>query len=91
MADRIVRRIPDLPAERAAWAGRSVLLVGAASRRRPPPVTWPRWPRPSPAPRLVWAVRAAQPDWGEVPDDPLPQRKELVEVAERLHGGARQG
>jgi hypothetical protein len=40
------------------------------------------------APALCGAVRAADPDWGVVPHDPLPQRQELVEMAQRLRRGA---
>ena len=33
---------------------------------------------------MVWAVRGERPDWGEVPDDPLPQRQALVESSRWL-------
>jgi len=87
MADRIVRRIPDLPTDRDAWAGRVILLVGAgksaqtAARDLADLVTAP------PGTRLVWAVRQQAPDRGEVEADPLPGRQELVEVAARLRAG----
>lgn len=84
-ADRIVRHLPD-SATLDAWAGHRVLLVGSgksaqtaarelALRRSP----------------VLWAVRDPAPDWGEIPDDTLPERQELVEVAELLRaGGARE-
>ncbi|MGH3767829.1 MAG: hypothetical protein ACRDTX_22230 [Pseudonocardiaceae bacterium] len=88
VADRITRRIPDIGRETEQWAGRRVLLVGAGksaqTAARDLATLVAEWPGMS----VVWAVRAADPDWGEVPGDPLPQRQELVEVAQRLHSGA---
>ena len=70
------------------WGGRRLLLVGAGKSAQTAArdlaelvATWP-------GTRVVWAVRAADPDWGEIPDDPLPQRQQLVEMSQRLHSGA---
>ncbi len=91
LADRITRRIPDLVADRAGWSGRTVLLVGAGKSAQTAARDLADLARAESATRVVWAVRASEPDWGEVPDDPLPQRQELVDVAERLRSGEVRG
>lgn len=88
VADRITRTIPDLAAEGGDWAGRTILLVGAGKSAQTAARDLAELAAAEPGTRLVWAVRAGEPDWGEIPGDPLPQRQELVEVAERLRGGA---
>ena len=88
VADRITRTIPDLAAEGEDWAGRTILLVGAGKSAQTAARDLAELAATEPGTRVVWAVRAADPDWGEIPGDPLPQRQELVEVAERLRGGA---
>jgi hypothetical protein len=88
MADRITRRIPDVSREAQEWADRRVLLVGAGKSAQTAARDLAALATERPRTRVVWAVRAADPDWGEVPGDPLPQRHELVEVAQRLHSGA---
>ncbi|MFF1272233.1 hypothetical protein ACFVZC_02195 [Streptomyces marokkonensis] len=40
-----------------------------------------------PGTRLEWVVRSPAPDWGAVPDDPLPGRQELVSTARTLATG----
>jgi hypothetical protein len=88
MADRITRRIPDVSREAQEWADRRVLLVGAGKSAQTAARDLAALATERPRTRVVWAVRAADPDWGQVPGDPLPQRQELVEVAQRLHSGA---
>jgi hypothetical protein len=88
MADRITRRIPDVSREAQKWADRRVLLVGAGKSAQTAARDLAALATERPRTRVLWAVRAANPDWGEVPGDPLPQRQELVEVAQRLHSGA---
>ncbi len=87
VADRIVRRIPNLAAHRGAWAGRVILLVGAGKSAQTAARDLAALVAAAPGTRLVWAVRDQDPDWGEIPADPLPGRQELVETAERLRAG----
>jgi hypothetical protein len=88
MADRITHQIPDVGREGGKWAGRRVLLVGAGKSAQTTARDLAELVGSQPGTRVVWAVRAADPDWGEIPDDPLPQRQELVEISQRLHAGA---
>ncbi len=86
--DRITRRIPDLDSEADEWAGRRVLLVGAGKSAQTVARDLAELVVARPGTQVLWAVRAADPDWGEVPGDPLEQRQELVEMAQRLRSGA---
>ncbi len=88
VADRIVRRIPDLQAGAQEWTGRRILLVGSGKSAQTAARDLAELVAGAPGTRVVWAVRAAEPDWDEVSDDPLVQRQELVEVSERLRAGA---
>ncbi|MGH4007244.1 MAG: hypothetical protein ACRDTH_03600 [Pseudonocardiaceae bacterium] len=88
VADRITNRIPDLGREADEWAGRRVLLVGAGKSAQTVASDLAELVVKRPGTSVVWAVRAADPDWGQVPEDPLEQRQELVEVAQRLRVGA---
>ena len=88
VADRITRRIPDLGREADEWAGRRVLLVGAGKSAQTVARDLAALVVERPGTSVVWAVRAAKPSWGEVSGDPLEQRQELVEVAQRLRSGA---
>jgi hypothetical protein len=88
VADRIVRRIPDLQAGASDWTGRRILLVGSGKSAQTGARDLAGIVADAPGTSVVWAVRAAEPDWDEVPDDPLTQRQELVEVSERLRAGA---
>jgi hypothetical protein len=87
VAERITRRIPDVDREADEWAGHRVLLVGAGKSAQTAARDLAELVVTRPGTRVVWAVRAADPDWGEVPHDPLPQRQELVEVSQRLRSG----
>lgn len=87
LADRITHRIPAIDREADEWAGRRVLLVGAGKSAQTAARDLAVLVTERPGTSVVWAVRAADPDWGEVPGDPLPQRQELVEVAQRLRAG----
>jgi 2-polyprenyl-6-methoxyphenol hydroxylase-like FAD-dependent oxidoreductase len=88
VADLITRRIPDVDREAEQWAGRRVLLVGAGKSAQTVARDLAQLVAEQPSTSVVWAVRAADPDWGQVAGDPLAQRQELVEVAQRLHSGA---
>lgn len=85
---RIVRRLPDLRRDAAAWAGRTTLLVGAGKSAQTAARDLAALSARDAATGVVWAVRSPDPDWGEVPDDPLPQRQELVATARALEAGA---
>jgi thioredoxin reductase len=76
---RVVRGIPDVAAEPARWAERDVLLVGGGNSAQ----TAARDLVAAGA-RLTWAVRAPQPTWGAVADDPLPDRVALVASSRAL-------
>jgi len=89
VADRIVRSIPDVSA--AGWAGSTILLVGAGKSAQTTARDLAALVGEHPGTRVVWAVRAPEPDWGAVPADPLPQRQQLVDVAEDLHAGSLAG
>jgi hypothetical protein len=88
VADRIIRRIPDLDSEADEWAGRRVLLVGAGKSAQTAARDLAELVVAQPGTQVLWAVRAADPDWGKVSNDPLPQRQELVRVSQRLRSGA---
>ncbi|MCA1695175.1 MAG: hypothetical protein LC749_10835 [Actinobacteria bacterium] len=88
LADWITRRIPDVGREVEEWAGRRVLLVGAGKSAQTAARDLAELVATRPGTRVVWAVRAAEPDWGEVSGDPLHQRQELVEVSQGLRSGA---
>jgi hypothetical protein len=88
LADWITRRIPDVGRQVEEWAGRRVLLAGAGKSAQTAARDLAELVAARPGTQVVWAVRADDPDWGAVPDDPLPQRQELVEVSQRLRSGA---
>ena len=79
---RIVRHLPDVLGARDRWAGRDVLLVGAGNSAQ----TVARDLAEVGA-RVTWAVRSPTPAWGAVADDPLPDRRALVESSRRLAAG----
>jgi thioredoxin reductase len=88
VADRIIRRLPDLTRDGDEWGGRRLLLVGAGKSAQTAARDLAELVAMWPGTRVMWVVRAADPDWGEVPDDPLPQRQELVKMSQRLHSGS---
>ncbi len=88
VAERITRRIPDLDSAANEWADRRVLLVGAGKSAQTAARDLAELVVARPGTQVLWAVRAADPDWGEIPGDPLEQRQELVGVAQRLRCGA---
>ncbi|CAN5501448.1 hypothetical protein BH20ACT18_BH20ACT18_03970 [soil metagenome] len=88
LADRIVRLLPDFPAEREAWAGRTILLTGAGHSAQTAAKQLAEFARDADGTRVIWAVRAQEPTWGGVEDDPLPERARLNSVADELARGA---
>jgi len=87
-ADRITRQIPDIDREAEQWADRRILLVGAGKSAQTAARDLAALVAERPDTSVLWAVRATDPDWGEVPGDPLRQRQDLVQVAQRLRSGA---
>lgn len=88
---RIDRHLPDLrsgSAQAVAWAGRSVLLVGAGASAQTAARGLAQLALRAPGTRVVWAVRRPAPTWGAVADDPLPGRAELVETSRALAAGS---
>jgi hypothetical protein len=85
---RIERSIPDLGrAGGGAWAGRTILLVGAGHSAQTAARDLAELTGREPTTRVIWAVRSAQPSWGAVDDDPLPERAALSAAAARLLAG----
>ncbi|MFP3989738.1 hypothetical protein U9R90_20135 [Streptomyces sp. E11-3] len=80
--DRIIRTLPAFD-DPDRWAG-TVLLVGAGKSAQ----TAARELAALPVTRLEWAVRDPRPDWGAIPDDALPGRRELVYSSQALAAGA---
>jgi hypothetical protein len=87
LGDRIVRWMPDLAREHDAWAGQTILLIGAGKSAQTAARDLAAWLPSVPGTRVVWAVRQQKPDWGEVADDPLPGRQALADSARDLAAG----
>ena len=87
-AGRIRRHPPDLAAEEEEWAGRTVLLAGAGHSAQTAARELAALAERSPGTRVIWALRADQPGWGRVEDDPLPERARLADDAAALAGGS---
>jgi hypothetical protein len=84
----IRRDIPDFAAERAGWAGRTVLLAGAGHSAQTAIRALAELAQEAPGTRVVWALRNPKPAWGTHEGDPLPARAELAASAAGLAGGA---
>ncbi len=84
LEDRIERRLPDFARDSQRWAGRTILLTGSGHSAQTAAAALARLADESPGTRVVWAVRRADPDWGAVKDDPLPERAALNASAEEL-------
>jgi NADPH-dependent 2,4-dienoyl-CoA reductase/sulfur reductase-like enzyme len=92
LGSEITRHLPDLlGSEREAWAGRTVLLVGGGHSAQSAARDLERLAREHPETRTLWALRSPDPDFGRVPDDPLPERERLVARAAELARGAGAG
>ena len=86
--DRIERFLPALAAQAGEWAGRTILLTGSGHSAQTAAVQLAAFARDAPGTRVVWAVRRAEPDFGAVRDDPLPERAALNAAAAELAAGA---
>jgi NADPH-dependent 2,4-dienoyl-CoA reductase/sulfur reductase-like enzyme len=88
-ADASIRRdLPDFTREARAWAGRRILLTGAGHCAQTAARGLARLAADAPQTSVVWAVRAAAPDWSAVAADPLPERARLTRSTRELAGGA---
>jgi len=81
---RVVRSIPDVAAEAAAWAGREILLVGAGHSAQTAAVALAALAAEHPGTRVHWALRRPAPSWEVDPADPLPERAALVERSRQV-------
>ena len=86
--DRIERFLPELDSDPGAWAGRTILLTGAGHSAQTAARQLAAFARDAPGTRVIWAVRRAEPGWGAVANDPLPERAALNAAAAELAGGA---
>ncbi len=87
LGERIVRRLPDLVGDWDAWRDQTVLLLGAGWSAQTAARDFTPLLPSAPSTRVIWAVRHASPDWGEVADDPLPERQALADAAKRIARG----
>jgi len=87
-AGGLVRRIPDLPREAGAWAGRTTLLVGAGHSAQTAAGDLARLAEGTHATRVIWALRRPTAPWTVDPEDALPARAELARRARSLAAGA---
>ena len=85
--DRIVRRIPDFVAEEEAWAGKSILLVGAGYSALAAARDLAALAEKHLGTTIVWAIRDEQPPWDAEAEDPLPERAALTRRAAEIAAG----
>ncbi len=83
--ERITRRLTPVD---PAWAGRTLLLTGAGASAQTAARDLAAFARDAPGTKVVWAVRAPDPDWGAVPGDALPARAALNAGSKELQHGA---
>jgi thioredoxin reductase len=88
LAERIVRRLPRFAHEAESWAGRRILLTGAGHSAQTAARELAEFARDAPGTQVTWAVRAPEPSWGAVAEDPLPERAGLNATARKLAHGA---
>jgi hypothetical protein len=88
LASDIRRDIPDFAAERADWAGKTVLLAGAGHSAQTAVRALAELAKEAPGTRVIWALRNPEPGWGTHDGDPLPERAGLAATAAELAGGA---
>jgi len=84
----IRRDIPDFAREASEWAGRTILLAGSGHSAQTAARDLAELARQAPGTRVIWAFRAAEPDWGTHPGDPLPERARLASTAAEIAAGA---
>jgi hypothetical protein len=79
---RIGREVPDLARDAEAWAGKTVLLVGAGHSAQTAVVDLVDLASAYPGTRIVWALRDEVPS--PIPGDPLGERARLTGRAAAL-------
>jgi glycine/D-amino acid oxidase-like deaminating enzyme len=87
LGDRIERRLPLLSASEG-WAGATILLTGAGHSAQTAARALAELARDAPDTRVIWAIRSAEPSWGAVDGDSLPERAALTRAAAELAAGA---
>ena len=88
LGEEIVRSIPDVAGEPRPWAGKTVLLAGAGHSAQTVALELAALARRHPGTRLLWVLRSESPGWEADPQDPLPERRRLIEAATALVAGA---
>ncbi len=89
LGEAIRRTIPDLAREASHWAGKTILLAGAGHSAQTAVRDLAELARAHPGTRVIWALRSADPAWGIIENDPLPERERLAREARALaEGGA---
>jgi cation diffusion facilitator CzcD-associated flavoprotein CzcO len=86
-AARIDRRLPVFADDPERWAGRTILLTGAGHSAQTAARALADFARDAPGTQVVWAVRATEPTWFGVDDDPLPERDALTRSSRELAAG----
>ncbi len=84
---RIVRHIPDVLTDAAAWKGQTILLVGAGHSAQTAVQDLAVLAEQHPGTRILWALRG-EPHFQPIPDDALPERSGLIVAAGELAGGS---
>jgi thioredoxin reductase len=87
-AGRIVHDIPDTDGDPEAWAGKTILLLGAGHSAETAARDLARLASSRPGTTIYWALRSAEPSFAPIPDDPLPARSALMAEAGELARGA---
>lgn len=88
LARRPIRTLGDLAAQREQIRGRRILVVGDGHSAANAIGVLDELARQDPSTRVIWAVRAAnRRPCEEVPNDPLPERRAVVERANALAEG----
>jgi putative NAD(P)-binding protein len=87
LEDWIERRLPELGG-RDSWSGRTILLTGAGHSAQTAAGALAELAREASGTRVIWAIRSADPAWGAVEGDPLPERARLTRTAAELVSGA---
>ena len=88
LEERIERLLPDFVRDAEHWAGRTILLTGSGHSAQTAARSLAELAAAAPETRVIWAVRRADPDWGAVDGDPLPERAELNAEADELRHGS---
>lgn len=88
LADLIERHVPDVAGEADAWAGKTVLVVGAGHSAQTAVADLADLAAARPGTRVLWALRDEAPAFQPDPEDPLPDRARLLARAAELAAGA---